>query len=869
MKQLDAEVADLEAGPERIRALGADGGGPIVAVDPGGTAPVSAVYLWLRRGSASERPEELGAAHLLEHMLFKGAGSHAAAEAATRIEGLGGDLNAFTSYEQTVLHATVPAGREEAAIETLAEMAFAPHLDPAELEREKGVVIEEIRGALDDPEDCLAEELRARAHAGHPYGRPILGVEETVRGLDAAALTRFHRTHLRPAHAILAVAGPVDADEIEAIASRHLLRWEGQDAVAPPARPERQTRPGPFVLGRAFEERLVELAWPIPGLGHPDIPALDLMATALGDGDSALLRVRLREQLDIAVDAWAMLESDVDGGLFVVGALARRGRTADVAVALRDAVAGLAVEGLPRAAMRRAQVGILSSRMVERETVDGRAYRLAWVLAQLGSSRAEALYEARVRALRSDAIPQVAGRWLDAGRAVIGAVAPRKELSESRLRRLLADTPAPGAGDADPRPASPPMVRSTLSCGLTLLVQPDPVADLAAVAVLGVGGIIAEGARRPGQAAAWAQAVTRGAGDLDATELSAMVEARAGGLRAWRARNSVGFEAVFPTDELDLGLAILSRVLCAPHFAEDELARIREDLVQARETLLSDDPGGLAWALGWQALFPGHAWGRPTLGTPASVDSLGSRTLRAFHRRCIAGENLVVAVVGDVDPAEIHRQLERSLSGLPKGAAVQPDPPTHEATFHRTRRRILDKEQTHLLIGFPAVGHGDPDSPAWRLLEGVLSGQSGRLFIELRERLGLAYSVDASCVEGLGGGAFMVTAAVDPARAEQARQGIWTVLASLVDQPVPDDELERVKTRVVDGAALGLQRASDRAGLLAAAERYADGAEHWRERLEAPRGVDAAQLQDLARRAFRRDRCVEVEVGPARATLKG
>lgn len=865
----------MEPSTRRVIPLGPaqpDGrpGWPLLVVDEGSAAPVTAIYLWIGRGSAVETEAELGAAHLLEHMLFKGAGGHGVAEAAARIEGLGGDLNAYTSYEQVVLHATAPAGREEEVIAVLAEMAFAPHLDARELRREKPVVVEEIRAARDDASDRLAEELRARAHGGHVYGRPILGLEETVQALDVRALRRFHRAHYRPAHSLLAVAGPVQADAVEAMARRHLLRWpEALQPLPAPAHGSARPVPGPFLIDDDFEERVVELAWPIPGLAHPDIAALDVLATALGDGDSSILVRVLREEAEVAIDCWATLESEQDRGLFVLGAAARKGAVLDVARLLArelSAATGLAV---PEGALRRSRKAILHSRLLDRETVDGRAHRMAWYLGKFGDLQAEALYEAQVQAVGAADLQRVAATWLDPEQVVIGCVAAPSEVEASALAAAVQAGVAEGRARvaAAPThraqgPGETPIVRTTLSCGATLVVQPDPRAEMAAVAVVGVGGMLVEGPRQGGLAAAWAQLLTRGAGDLEPRELSALVEARMGSIRAWRARNSVGLDLRFPVDELDLGLSLAGHMLLAPRFDLDELERTRRDLVQAAELLEQDDPGGLAWELAWQGLYPGHAWGRRSLGTPASLARLGRPALQRYHRQVVQGRNLVLAVVGAVDPQEVAASLDRTLARLPPGQACRPAPPDEARLGAGRRRRHSGREQAHLVWAFPGVGHGDAEAATQRLLEGVLSGQSGRLFVEVREERGLAYSVDASAVEGLGGGTLLVAAAVQPERVRQARRAVEGVLASLRDEPVPADELERVKAHVVDGAALGLQRAADRVGHLAAAERYGEGAHTWLQRLQAPREVGAERLQALARRVLDPARCVRVEVGP-------
>lgn len=179
------------------------------------------------------------------------------------------------------------------------------------------------------------------------------------------------------------------------------------------------------------------------------------------------------------------------------------------------------------------------------------------------------------------------------------------------------------------------------------------------------------------------------------------------------------------------------------------------------------------------------------------------------------------------------------------------------------KRLDLARQQARLVLAFPGAGWGDPDAPALRLLEALLGGQGGRLFTELREKRGLAYDVSASTEEGLGGGAFLCALGTDPERVHGAWQALWAALDEVCRAPIPALELARCKARVVDGAVLDLQRCSERAAHLASAERYGPGAEHADALTRAPAEVSAEALSRVARQVLRRDRCVEIQVGPA------
>lgn len=833
-------------------------GGPAVVADCGVATAASALYLWLPVGSAREHDGISGAAHLLEHMLFKGAGGLGPGEAAARIERLGGDINAFTSYEQTVLHCTVPAGREDEALAILAEMLARPTIDPVELERERDVVIEEIRGVRDEADQVLGETLRARAFAGHPYGRPILGTEASVRGMSREALLGFHHQHYQLSRTIFAYAGPCTADEVRALAERHLMGGPVVDlpALPPPSGPDRRR----FVtLDEDFDDRLVEIAFAVPGLRHPDMAALDLLVTAVGEGDSGLLARTLRTELGLASDTWAAMEPEPLGSLLVFGLAAREGKTEAAVEALGRVLALICDEGVGADALHRARRSALGSRLYDRETVDGRAFRLAWYKQHYGDPEGEARYETALLRVTPADVLRVARQWLNPQRAVVAAIAPKRALSSARLSRAF-ESGFPVPGPQVPRRA-PAIERRVLSCGATVVIAPDPNAELVGVSLVGVGGAIAEGGTA-GLADVWAATVERGAGRREAVDFAAAAETLGGRLSAWTWRNSSGMTASFPAGDLSEGIELLADMLLAPRFDVEEVERAQAELEEAR-LAASDAPAELAIDLCWQSLFPGHPWGRPSMGTAAGLRRSTPGRLRAYHRRVMCGRNLSIALAGAVEPRALRR-LDRVLAALPEGAPFLPRPAHPPAAFSRERRRRVPRQQAWAVLAFPGAGWGEPDAAALSLAEGVLGGQSGRLFLDLREKRGLAYDVAASAEEGLGGGAFFCSIGTDPARVDEAIEGLWACLDGLVRAEVDAHELDSVRARIVDGAAIELQRSSALAARLASAERYGPGAERFREVIEAPARVDAAALRDVAARVFRRDRCVLVRVEPRR-----
>jgi len=839
--------------------------------EPWGPEPVVTVQLWVAAGSASEPAEWNGAAHLLEHMVFKGAGDRSGTQWMADIEAAGGDLNAWTSVDQTCFHVTIPLAGFEVAVDCLGALALAPWLKPADLAPERGVVLEEIRGVDDDPASVLGDRMRAALWGVHPCGRTVLGTEATVSALSSDDLVSFHQAQYAPDRLALVVVGPVGEARLRAAAAKVESLAEKVDcrAVQPlPPAPVRAVHPGVIVLDEGHEDRVVEVVFPIPGPTHPAMAALDLLAVCLGDGAAARLQRILRDELGLAVATWAALETESVGGMVAFGATPRPGQEVATVRALRRVLAELAQDGPSPAELQRARALVESDRLRERETVDGRAHRLGWYWHRFGDLAAEEAYMAAIARTSAAEVKRVARRWLDAEQAVVGVATGDETVKPGEVWAAWLEAPVlPKA-----RVSRTDRVTVLDLEGLQVAVEPRPEAELVGVSVIGVGGVIAEPTSRAGVGAAWGRCLARGTAHMTAHQLAELVERRCGSVQAWSARNSVGLDLGWPAQGLPWALSLLTELLVAPAFAEDEVARARDDLAIDWDLGL-DDPGTLAWEGCWRRLFGTHPWGRPTSGTAGGIGRIDREALRRFHQRVTARGNLRIAISGPVEPDEVAALLAPLARQLPSGGPLPLRPPTvpAERTGGRWRRRVSREDaQAQVVIGWAGegLGVGGEHEAAVRVLEGVLSGcqgAGGRLFDRIREQLGLAYSVGASWEGGLGGGAFFLRAGTDPATARQVSDALLDEMDKVAREGVPADELARVHRGLVDGAVLGLQRSLSRARHLAAAAAYRGDPRAWREAIELPCSVtDGAQVQALAASLFRRDAAVEVVGGPKR-----
>jgi len=347
--------------------------GLTVAVEPMDGVETLSVGLYADVGSRSEPGGLTGLAHMVEHMVFKGAGGRDARAIAEHIEDVGGALNAWTARDHTVFHARLLAGDLALGVELIADFIRAPRFDAEELEREKGVVLAELGEARDTPDDIVFDHLQAAAFPRQPLGAPVLGDEDSIAAIDVDALRSWVATQYRPSSLILAAAGKVDADELLRLAED---RFGDMGAGAPPP-----PTPAAFAGGTKHDRRRfdqVHVALAFPGLGHrdPALHALGLFAQAAGGGMSSRLFQHLREERGLAYSIYGWNHAWAETGLFGVYCAAAQA-DAGSALALARQVLAETAEGLTESELARAKAQTRASLLMGLEGPGARADHLA------------------------------------------------------------------------------------------------------------------------------------------------------------------------------------------------------------------------------------------------------------------------------------------------------------------------------------------------------------------------------------------------------------------------------------------------------------------------------------------------------------
>lgn len=356
-----ALAPDQAHGTTRTLLTAEEGGLVRRTVLPGGLRVVTeampgvrsaTIGIWVGVGSRDESPELAGASHFLEHLLFKGTPSRSAVEISAALEAVGGEMNAFTSRELTCFHARVIDSDLPLAIDVLSDMVTSSVLSPADVDVERGVILEEIAMNDDDPDDVVHNLIAAQSWSGSRLGAPVAGDPATVETLTSSQIADYYRTRYRPETMVVSIAGNVDHDVAvgqvrKAFESAGML---DERTVAPkPARRGGQAVPfssGVSVLERSTEQANVVLALAGIPRGDERRHALGVLNTAMGGGMSSRLFQEVREKRALAYAVYSFTTQYADAGMVGVYAGCAPSKVDDVLEVCRAELADIAANGL-------------------------------------------------------------------------------------------------------------------------------------------------------------------------------------------------------------------------------------------------------------------------------------------------------------------------------------------------------------------------------------------------------------------------------------------------------------------------------------------------------------------------------------------
>ena len=769
-------------------------------------------------------------------MLFKGTTNRTGLEIDHSIQDAGGHMNAYTSFDRTVYHITIPDTGSKLATEVLSDIMQNATLPEDELPGELDVIRREMEMGNDDPSRRAGRRLFETAYTKSPYRHTVIGYRDIFDKLTRDDLIDYYRERYAPNNCFLVVAGAINPDEV--------LGWINDCYTAQPARPLSPvlltSEPRQVATRKVFDEGPFEhahfhYAWHVPDVRHDDIPALDVLSTLLGGGRSSRLYREIRDTKALvhSVDAWTYTGEQT--GLFGMSAVAdadKLGQAQEAMLGELQQFKDTLADGSELAkAIKQFTAGNLSAL----KTMQGRAADLGSSWLSTGDLDFSQKQLEAARAITPETLQSVAKRYLNPENQTIYALVPTGSRLKPKTRAK-----ARRATDVE---------MLELPRGLRLLLKKDDRLPFTYFRIAMLGGVLNETPANCGLTRLMSRSMLKGTAKRPASVIASEVESAGGSIDTYSGNNSFGLTLDMLSDDTALGQAVFLDVLLSPAFEPDEVERERTSQLAAieaqRDHLLSHTFKTLR-----RLLFGNIAYGLDSLGQPSSAEALTCNDLRGHYNTLAAPANAVMAVFGDIDSAQVSEQVEAALA---KWNSPAPSLALPEATPLSEAKRdsaSTEKEQAVVTLGFRGCTLGHPDRYAMDLISEALNDMGSRLFLKIREELGLAYYVGTQNFAGRIPGCFTFYAGTAAETAAQVEEELLNQAKRLAKEGLTDEELRRAQAKLIGHKKIARQDLGNVAFATCMDELLGLGYNHHAKEDGRVESVTLAQVREVAARYF-------------------
>jgi zinc protease len=751
-----------------------------VLVQKDNTIPLLVMQLWVKHGSVDEKDNEAGFAHFLEHLTFR------SKDIAKRIEDLGGDINAYTSFDRTVYYLTIPSEHMEVGLKVLYDIFQETNFDEKSFEEEKKVILEEMKRGYDNPQRMLYQKFFETALENHPAKRPVIGYEETIRQAKVKEVENFYRSYYTTASSFLVIVGDFEMSllerKVEEIFGKVSIRantFENNKFIE-----KDYNKPKISYKTMNVNSCYIMMGVPAPDIYSPFVPALDVLSYLIGESPNSLLNIRLKEELQLVNYVYSYQMNLRDLGFFVVQA---NMGCENVEKTTEELIKILFKERLniEKEKLRKVIRNYESNYYFSKEKLSDRASDIGSSYHFFRDVDYSRKYIEAVNKVDMEALKEVKERFFKPEKLVFTLVLPEKEIGIAKKISMNIENFLFQKKE---------FKSFKISNGLQVYVNYRKQVPTFGVSIISLAGTRIEDKNTAGLSNFTISNLLRGTKKSNYRELQERIERIGGSLSGFSTKNFSGIKGRFLSKDFEEAIDIISEILNEFDPPVEEIEKTRR-LIIADIKKKKESPNRVVRDLYFNAMFGDVPPGLPTEGLEESISTFSKEDVTKHFRKIFDPTNMVLTLSGDL-PEDIETLLEKKF-GILK---------TDSSTFCRIRKPTPAKNfveerheynQSHIMIGLSVPGMGSFEHVNFQVLATILSNQSGRLFINLRDKEGLAYALGAFLYDFPESSLFTLYMGTSPEKTERAIKGMKEELKKLIKEGFDDSELEKAKRKIL------------------------------------------------------------------------
>jgi zinc protease len=802
-------------------------------------------------------------------MLFKGTESRGVGQIASLVEGAGGDINAYTTFDKTVFYLTLPAGEAKLGFDVLSDAIFASSFDDGEFEREKEVILEEIKRGNDDPGGQIGRKIFQDLYEGSEAGRPIIGFSEEVKGFTRETLMNFWKTWYRPENMSLVVVGQLSEEDARSLAEKYFGMRAGKSSgntrfgSGRHSGIRRVVKEGvrAVIIDGDFEQTRVDVAIGAPAIDDPDSALVDTAAYVLGGSEVSRLQRRLKEKEAIVNAIGASAYTPAFEGVFEVSA-ALEPEHFSAAIKSIGRELGLLMNGEPPTdqEIERARAASRIGRIHREETVDGVARALVSGLATPMKEKFEGIYEGLLNGFKPEDVTLALQREWSLSRALIVVLCDKGHRpKEEDLVKAFTEGVLEGQRKVSKKPTGVIAAKRTVTThkfeianGIPVVYRQIPDARMFSIAMATEGGLRGEEVATSGIFHATATLLGLATKSKSYEAFSGRIEDMGTVLGGFSGKDSLGFEMHCTEDQVEEMVKYLAEAMLEPSFPDKQWESYRRETLESLK-LQQDSASWICMRRLHQEVFGRHPYSLPISGIEKTIKNFSANALERSFETWRDHGPWVVSVAGGANPDSVRKYLTDSFGRFTPDNKKRKFPGTVIEDLkvlgipESPRRK---QEQAHIALAGAGPKWGDSGRAAVDVLVNILGGHGGRLFTTLRDQESLAYSVSPLHSQGVFGGMIGAYIATSTDKVDQACAGLDRELRKISAEGPTDDEITRSKAYILGSHEVGLQRTSSQAMTMALMELYGMGWDDFETYPDLIRGVTGNEIKKIAAQYF-------------------
>ncbi len=787
---------------------------------PGNTA--GSVQIWFRAGSALEKKDNQGIAHFLEHMFFKGTPTRPGSAIAHEVESFGGELNAFTSFDYTCYYINTPINHLTQTVDILLDMVSNPEFKDEDILPERGVVFEEFRRSIDNPNQYAFNSLQKNVFTGG-YSHPILGTEKNILSFSREQLLEFRKNFYNLSNALLVVAGDLKHKDkiIQKIQSYQLP--EGGRSTFPPFK--LKTKPVLDLHQRDTPMVQLSISMQAPKFEDRKAACEDLAINCLGHGETSQLYQALVLEESLANTCGSSTMFMNSGGLHHIKVVFPEENLKKLLTRLEKVLLSTLKEGLEPEEVQKIKNQYVASKIYDMESLESYAFSLGHSYASSGDISSE---EEFIKRIRETSVSQVNESLHEIFRRCLHVSIQTPEtdktkeaqykktvaLFQENLRKKIDKTKLKSTFNFKSKSSAydPQVQLLEIKPGVQLIYRYNNMNPTFVLHAYIKGGITEETSKTNGLYQLLSSTLIKGYDKLPYKAMKQELDLLSAQMNSFSGKNAYGLTLHGQTEHFKTLVKHFSGTLLNPTIKGEFVKHEKEIALRALKNH-EKDPIKQCFNRAGELMFNKHPYSMSILGTPKTIKSVTGKLIKDTHQKNIKSKEMLFTYCGDKPLADVVAQLEDLFKELPSRKKTKPKKGSVSPIKGAKEYIHFDREQTQIFTGIPIKALGNKENVALKMLTTHLSGQSSELFVEVRDRQGLCYTAQPIHFSALEAGFWGIYMASGHDKVPAALEAINKILDEIKVNGLSKEEFTRIKTMISGQNLLNIQTNDDYANI--------------------------------------------------------